>query len=309
MKRLDRSSALFSLSALDALACATGVFVVLIVVLMPYYHNSFDQQAALEEFRIATKANAAQLKDVQARLAEETSKAAAALAEARKVSAQAGALETQAAPTPPRRPAPEPKGQPVVEEIDLIFVVDRTVSMTPVLRQIARSMASIVEILERLVSSVRIAVVAYSDRDTGLPPLVVMPLTSTRHDLPYILRFVHELRVSPINSRTIQEDLCLGLAAAMAMPLRTAAKQVIVAIGDAASHDAEQAECLAAIQRFVAASDRRTVSALFVTTPSSLSAGNIDRRFFVQLAGAGRGAMTDHTGSMTESLLLSILVE
>jgi Mg-chelatase subunit ChlD len=309
MKRIDRSIALFSLSALDALACATGVFVLLIVVLMPYYRNMFDDQAAVEGLRMAMSETAAQLHGVQVRLDEENRSAAAALSEAQRIAAQADALSKQTAVPPPPRPAPEPSGQPVAAALDLVFVVDTTASMTPVLREMSRSMASIVRILERLVPSVRIGVVAYRDWDAEPPVLLTMPLTSTREELERIQRFVQDLRVSRLGSHPIQEELRLGLYTAMAMPLRPSARQAIVVIGDAAAHLAVQDETLNRTRRFVAESERRTVSALFVTTPSSLSVGNVDRAFFVRLAQAGRGAFTDHAGSMTESVLLSVLAD
>jgi hypothetical protein len=308
MKRAERSVALFSLSALDALACATGVFVLLIVMLMPYYRNMFDDQAALEGLRMAKSRTAAELQDVQARLDEESSKAAAALAEARRVAALADALK-RAATLPARRPAPEPRGQPVATELDLVFVIDTTASMTPVLQELARSMASIVRILERLVPSLRIGVVAYRDWDAEPPVVLTLPLTSTRDELDRILRFVRELRASRLGSYPIQEELRLGLYTAIALPLRPSARQAIVAIGDAAAHIPVQAEALDRARRFVAGSERRTISALFVTTPSSLSIGNADRAFFIQLAEAGRGVFTDHVGSMIESILLSILAD
>ena len=309
MKRAERSVALFSLSALDALACATGVFVLLIVVLMPYYRNMFDDQAALEGLRMAKSRTAAELQDVQARLDEESSKAAAALAEARRVAALADALKKRAATLPARRPAPEARGQPVATELDLVFVIDTTASMTPVLQELARSMASIVRILERLVPSLRIGVVAYRDWDAEPPVVLTLPLTSTRDELDRILRFVRELRASRLGSYPIQEELRLGLYTAIALPLRPSARQAIVAIGDAAAHIPVQAEALDRARRFVAGSERRTISALFVTTPSSLSIGNADRAFFIQLAEAGRGVFTDHVGSMIESILLSILAD
>ena len=43
-----------------------------------------------------------------------------------------------------------------------------------------------------------------------------------------------------------------------------------------------------------------------MTTPSSLSAGNIARSYFQALAKAGNGTFNDHTGSMIESVLLSV---
>jgi Mg-chelatase subunit ChlD len=309
VKRIDRSLALFSLSALDALACATGVFVLLIVVLMPYYRNSFDAQAAIEGLRMATSETAAELQDIQAQLDEETNKAAAALAEAQRIMAQAAGLKKPTPVPPTRVPAPEPKGQPVAAELDLVFVVDTTASMGPVLREMARSMASIVRILERLAPSVRIGVVAYRDYDSEPPLLMTLPLTSTQLELERILGFVAGLRASRMGSYPIQEEVRVGLYTAMAMPLRPSARQAIVLVGDAAAHIPVQGETLERTRRFVAESERRTVSALFVTTPSSLSIGNADRAYFVQLALAGRGVFTDHIGSMIESILLSILAE
>jgi hypothetical protein len=308
MKKGDRSLALFSLSALDALACATGVFVLLIVVLMPYYRNMFDDQAAIEGLRMDIGATSAELEGVQARLNEEHRKAAAALTEARSIVAQAEAMAKQIAVPPPRRPAPQPSGQPVVAELDLVFVVDTTASMGPVLREIARSMTSIVRILESLVPSVRIGVVAYRDWDAEPPVTSTLPLTST-HELPRILGFVSSLRESRIGSYPIQEEVRLGLYTAIALPLRPSARQAIVVIGDAAAHLPVQAETLDRARQFAAGSVRRTISALFTATPSSRSVGNADRAFFVQLAQAGRGSFTDHVGSMTESILLSVLAE
>jgi hypothetical protein len=47
---------------------------------------------------------------------------------------------------------------------------------------------------------------------------------------------------------------------------------------------------------------------LYVSTPSSISHGeNIPIAFFQAVAEAGKGTYTDHTGSMMESVLLSVL--
>jgi hypothetical protein len=66
--------------------------------------------------------------------------------------------------------------------MDLVFVVDTTASMTPAIGQMRSSMQGIVRILERLVPSLRVGIVAYSDRDTGREPLSILPLTSTDRD-------------------------------------------------------------------------------------------------------------------------------
>ena len=309
MKRADRSVVFLTLSALDTLATAIGVFVLLVAFLMPYYQNSFDFETTLAEARAAHATTAAELDDVKERIAEDSARGAELLAEALRISARAAALEARAVPRPPKRPPAPPAGETVVQELDLVFVIDTTASMTPVLTQLTRSMASLVRILEQLVPSVRIGVVAYRDYDAEPPLLRTLPLTGTRGGLDEILSFVASLRVSRVSSGDLQEAVYLGIATAASLPFRPSARQALVVIGDAATHYNEQAECLAYVRHFVAESPKRTLSALFTTTLSSLAAGNADRAFFVKLAEAGNGNFTDHAASMTESVLLSVLTD
>ncbi|WP_207477378.1 vWA domain-containing protein [Arenibaculum pallidiluteum] len=307
MRQGRREFAIFSLSALDVLAMSTGVFLLLIVLLMPFYRNAFDLQADLEGLRIAAEEDLAQLIELQARAEEERSMASALLVEAESIRSQADTLA--AAAVPAARPAPSPSGQQIIEAFDLVFVVDTTASMTPVLFDMTRSMTGIVRILERLVPSLRVGIVAYNDRDTGGVPVLTLPLVPTRQELGRVIQFLERLKASTVSSKTVQEDVHLGMVDAMTMPFRPAAKQALVVIGDAAAHLDVQAETLARVRSFVAASEGRSVSALFVTTPTSLSIGNADRDFFIRLARAGMGNFTDHTGSLTESLLLSVMVD
>jgi hypothetical protein len=93
------------------------------------------------------------------------------------------------------------------------------------------------------------------------------------------------------------------------MRWRPDAKQVMVLIGDAEAHPENQNETLWQVQNFVQCNELRSFSALFVTTPSLLSAGNIARLYFQAIAKAGNGIFHDHTGSMIESVLLSVLAE
>ena len=88
MKRVDRSVVLLTMSALDTLATAIGVFVLLVALLMPYYQNSFDLEETIVQLRVAHEQNAAQLEGTQERIAEESAKADAALMEAQQVSAE-----------------------------------------------------------------------------------------------------------------------------------------------------------------------------------------------------------------------------
>ena len=308
MKRVDRSVVLLTMSALDTLATAIGVFVLLVALLMPYYQNSFDLEETITQLRVAHEQNAAHLEDVKDQIAEESAKAAAALMEAQQVSAEAAAIEA----TVQRQPEPSPKLDEdtkarVVDALDLVFVIDTTASMGPVIRDLAASMRSIVRVVERMVPSVRIGISAYKDHDIPLPPVITFPLTEADPYLPRIVGFLDSLEESPIGSRNLDEDVHRGLEAATLMHWRPDAKQVMVLIGDAEAHPENENETLWRIRNFVQGNKLRSFSALFVTTPSSLTAGNIARRHFQAYAKAGDGTFSDHTGSMMESVLLSVL--
>ena len=51
MKRRNRDLVLFNLSALDVLATATGVFVLLAVLLMPYFRKTLEAHAEIADVR------------------------------------------------------------------------------------------------------------------------------------------------------------------------------------------------------------------------------------------------------------------
>jgi hypothetical protein len=324
VRRPNREVSIFTLSALDVLAMATGTFVLIVVILMPYYRKTFHDHAAIEGVRVSVTATRAEIETLEEEAAAERVRLAAAQDAVSRLRAQAAEMESRITSEQQRASQAQTLAdeydkrigemesivdQRVIEEMDLVFVIDTTRSMGPVLRELALNMRSIVRILERLVPSLRIGVVSYRDRDTGLPPVYALPLTSTSRSLDRILHFVAELKISPRPSKTPQEDVLLGLNRAFAMRLRPEAKQTIIVIGDAAEHFGDQARTLQRIRNFAFANDKRNLSALFVTTPAYLRYGRGDRDFFQVMAEAGGGAFNDHAGQMIESVLLSVLVE
>lgn len=312
MRRPNRNISILSMSALDVLAMATGVFVLLLVMLMPYYRKTQDAEAEIQAVRVAAAESLAEVQSLQQIAARHRAEAGAAAAQAAEVQARAAALEAAARqklrPLPLVQEGPDPKQQ-VIEAIDLVFTIDTTASMTPVIRELAVSMRSIVRILQRLVPTVRIGISAYKDRDTGLPPVITLPLTSTDPHLPRIVGFLESLEASPVGSRTLEEDVHLGLEAATLMRWRPDARQVLVVIGDASAHAEYVNETFWRVQNFVDQNRLRTVSTLFITTPSSLSAGQRARPYFQALANAAGGTFNDLAGSMIESVLLSVLAD
>ena len=149
-------------------------------------------------------------------------------------------------------------------------MIDTTASMTPVIADLALSLASVVRVLERMVPSVRVGIPAYKDHDIPLPPVITFPLTATDPYLPRIIGFLQSIDASPVGSRSLDEDVHRGLEAATLMHWRPDAKQVMVLIGDAEAHPENQDETFWRVRKFVQGNKLRSFSALFVTTPSSL---------------------------------------
>lgn len=309
MRRPRREIQIFSLSALDLLAMATGVFVLLLVLLMPYYRKTFDAGAAIQAVRVQTEAVTSELEALEQAGAAARKQAEEASMEAARLTSRAEALERSRPDQPQPQQNAAAEDERVIDALDLIFVIDTTASMRPVIRDLAVSLRGIVRILERLVPSVRIGVVAYKDRDSGLAPVISFPLTPTDPHFSRIVDFVERLQAAVASSRTIEEDVHLGLEAATQMPFRAKARQSLVVIGDASVHEPLREVTIQRVANFVRGRSARTVSSLFTSTPSSQSRGERARPFFQALATAGKGSFNDHAGSMTESILLSVLVD
>jgi hypothetical protein len=82
MKYRDRSLAVFSVSALDLFASAMGTFILITIVLFPYYLNTKDAAAA-------AKQQAAEIEALQRKAAQAKARAAKAKREAAKAKAEA----------------------------------------------------------------------------------------------------------------------------------------------------------------------------------------------------------------------------
>lgn len=324
MKRPRREVSIFSLSALDVLATATGTFVLIVVILMPYYRKSFTAGAELEEVRAGIATTQAQVPQLETQIATELAASADAQAETARLltaidsllasldataDATADAKSDAAARQKKIDQLKNTIDEQIIKELDLVFAIDTTRSMEGALEELGYALRGVARILERLVPSVRIGVVSYRDRDTGLPPIKKFRLTNTKTGLNRIVRFVQTLGVSPRGGSTREEDLYLGLSEALAMPFRPDAKQTVIVIGDAATHQRDQRAALDRARRFAASGTQRSVSTLFVATPISRRYGQGDRVFFEALAAAGRGTFNDHAGEMIESVLLSTLVD
>ena len=67
MKAPRRQLSIFTMSALDVLAMSTGVFVLLVVLLMPYYRRVHDAHAELEAVRVAEAETVSRVRTIAGR--------------------------------------------------------------------------------------------------------------------------------------------------------------------------------------------------------------------------------------------------
>ena len=324
MKRPDRSVSFLTMSALDVVATATGVFVLLAVILLPYYLNTFDMTAETEQVKAAAEQVLEQAEAARAEAAQNLEKAEQARDEAEKLSARLAGIAAQTAKLQ-RDAAAETESaeqvrreaenletkasKRVIEALDLVFVVDSTASMTAAMEELSESMQGLTRILERLVPSLRIGIVAYRDYDVGPWVTRKLDLTPTASGLDRILDFARSLGPPDSGGSSATEALFEGLRAAVALPYRPGAKQVLIVMGDAAAHEAEKAPTLALIRNFVSAGPDRSLSVLFVATAAYYRYGRGDKDFFEEMARVGDGSFHERTGSMTEVVLQSVLAD
>ncbi len=322
MQRPSRETSIFNMSALDLLAMATGTFVLIVVILLPYYRKEFDAHAEMLDLKASTETQSAEADQIlQAAVAEaraaaqmqsEADQTLNAAANARAAAAsliqEADQLDAQGGKT--EKKAEKKKATLVpktIEKLDLIIVIDTTSSMVETLKDLRQSIGGLIRILERLVPSLRIGIVAYRDHDFGTWPTRSLQPTSTELQAGQIYDFVGKLRPAERGGPTPREAVYAGLNRAVAMSLRADAQQTILLVGDAGPHRDRERSTLALVKRFVEAGSERSVSAHFVETRSYLAFGTGDKDYFKKLAKIGGGEFSDQQGSMIEKVLLAVL--
>ena len=312
-----------SISALDLFASALGVFVLIFIILLPFYLKRPSVEAALlgAKAELAERQGSldiareevAEAQDDLSMLEDELGGAKSRLAELQALLAaergEIARLESIEIPQPEppqitREPAPQSHGGGSlrIEKLDLVIVMDVTGSMRDELADVQSSLMSIARILNRLSPELRLGFVAY--RDVDEPPVIqkfdLRPMTSA--NLGQILGFARSL--SARGGGDVPEPVDEALAAAVAMSWRSEAKGRIVVVGDAPVHANARTTSLetAAVFRRGGSGqwDRRVTTVL-------TGSHNGARRYFAELAEAGGGEAMDHRGAMLESVLLAVL--
>jgi multidrug efflux pump subunit AcrA (membrane-fusion protein) len=290
---------LLTISALDIFASSLGVFVLISILMFPYYlkQPSLEAEQAGARAELAAAGDAVEERARSLAAAEERRAAAeTALAAARERLEQAESAAAAARPSP----EPESRSALAIADLDLVFVLDTTGSMRQEIADLQASLIGIVRVLARLAGSLRVGLVAFKDQGEEYLTRALPLSPMTGGNAAALVDFVG--RLSAQGGGDDPEPVDEALRVALAMPWRAEAKGQIIVIGDAPAHAHRQGAALDLAESFRRdAKAPRTVSAI-------LTGGNPESRAFLErLAAAGGGGLALHQGQMIESVLLSVL--
>ncbi|HEX5079840.1 MAG TPA: hypothetical protein VFV80_11875, partial [Geminicoccaceae bacterium] len=162
---------MFSISALDLFASALGTFILLSILLFPFYLRQPSLENELNGAKAELAASGESLYEAE-RVAETSAqrkaRAIAALAAARtqlqEAQAAAASLEPVAtANIEAPQPADQRGGALSIDDLDLVFVMDTTGSMRNELADVQANLLGVIRVLHRLAPSLRVGFVAYKD--------------------------------------------------------------------------------------------------------------------------------------------------
>jgi von Willebrand factor type A domain len=308
-----RTMEMFSISALDLFASALGTFILLAILLFPFYLRQPSLDTELQGAQAELAASAQSLREAE-RTAETTAlrkaQAIAALAEARTrlqqaqaaAAAAAADLEQTASPAE-QEPSTDRQSALSINDLDLVFVMDTTGSMRAELADVQANLLGVIRVLARLAPSLRVGFVAFKDRGAAYVTRGFPLSPMTQDNVLKVIRFVGEM--SAEGGGDDPEPVDEALAVATAMPWRDDAQGQIIVIGDAPARPSGRGRALALAERFrFSAPDHalpRTVSTIY-TGPASAA-----QMFFEQVARAGGGEFSAYQGQIIENVLLSVL--
>ncbi|MDH3921104.1 MAG: hypothetical protein OEU25_23325, partial [Rhodospirillales bacterium] len=207
--RPRQSLEVLSISSLDLFASALGVFILIAILMFPYYlrQPSIEQDlaGARQELSAAGLSASAARQSAQA-AAEERAQAEAELARAREALRRAEALAAAAtgtlAETAQDAAAAKQElgalGRKVASlaiiDLDLVFVMDTTGSMKNELRDIQVNLSGIIRVLHRLAPTLHVGFVAFKDKPAKqiIRTFPMAPMTTANLEL--MLGFVQDLR-------------------------------------------------------------------------------------------------------------------
>ncbi len=298
MKQRSREISIFNMSALDLFASALGAFILITLLLLPYFPNPDPgpAQEEAEKTRSGAVAAETEIEELRTELAESNARGRELQDKLKAANAR---LEAQ--PTPTKVAFPP---------LDLVIALDTTGSMHAQVQGLKDEVEQIARLLLKLAPSVGIGVVDFKDRCEGhrathVFPLVEMNNVSIR-SLSGFTRGITAGGYAGCNADN-EEAINLALDRAVTMPWRDQTTvRLIVVISDYPAYPETQASVLRQARQFAAARAGNRVSTVHVSTRGHALGMTAGPEFLQRLADAGRGQFVGGGGSFTAMILLAL---
>lgn len=318
LSRRKRQLEVLNISALDLFASALGVFILMTLILFPFYlkqpalEHELEGAAAQgrvsrEELALAeqqAKGASDELQDANQAHGDREADLDSARRKLQGARQTLARLKKKAAGARKRVPGPAAHGGTArIPNLDLVLVMDTTGSMHRAIADVQRSLIGMVEVLERLTPSLRVGFVAFKDTGDAYLTRRFALRSMSGNGLSLLRAFVDDLEAS--GGDDYPEPVGQALLEAQRMGWRDSAQGRIVLIGDAPDRRINNAYALSLADEFkhsnVYRDLPRRVSTVFTGHRRS------GRQFYQRLAVAGGGDAIRHQGAMLSSVLLSVL--
>ncbi len=307
MRRRSREFNIFSLSAMDLFASALGAFVVIAVMLFPFYQKNAPTLAQAAQMTKEAEDLNRETKNLGEQADKDRKRAKGAADEAKQTQRKTAAIETEIKALGEQRR----KGGEMLEqcrialskldisEFDLVLAFDTTGSMSSIMQEMLVKLRAIVRILQKMIPSLRVGFVAFRDD----APYITKDFPLRSMDAAGLVAAEAWLKKLSAGGGTGALAVAKGIAAARNMAWRSGVSGAIIVVGDDTDDDATPHRAHRAAQAFAGRGDARTKISVIVPEATS----GRDLKFFQQLARAGGGDFVRDRGNMLTSILLSMI--
>ena len=308
MKTRSREINIFSMSALDLFASALGAFILITVVLFPFFPNTGDSQERVDEVKAQLAQTHARLEETSAELEQTLQDLEAELEKQRSENEALKSLEAELEAQKQLNEDLEKAGLQdfLFPPLDIVIAIDLTGSMRGMIEGLKYQLSDMVEILTLISPTLGVGVVGFNDRVQN-PVLRVRNLDEIRsgdRSLSGLQEFINSFEAgaaSGANNDT-PEAVARAIERAVDMSWRKdSKKRIVVVITDAPAYDDRVSDAFSAASYF-ARGPGQSVSGVLATDFS-----NGAKPFLEELSYRGKGRFVVSSGSITSSILLALL--
>ena len=306
MKTRNREVNIFSMSALDLFASALGAFILITVVLFPFFPNTGDSPERVAEVRTRMEAIKLEL-EKQRKENEELKTVGAELEKQRKENEE---LKTVGAELEKQRMTNEELKAELQKarfpHLDLVIAIDTTGSMRELINGLKYELSEMVEILTLIAPSLGVGVVGFNDR-RQIPVLSVRDLTEVKSggaSLSGLQAFINSFEAGAASGDNddAPEAVVRAIERAIEMSWRKESKKrIVVVITDAPAYSDRVRIAYSAASDFARGAGQ-SISGVWASNRSIEA-----KQFLEELSRRGNGRFVETSGSITSSILLALL--